>query len=168
MFDDAYLARGAKGGKEVARLLLAWLVLQYPGVQSFSLYLVGDFDRLFAKMDKSGVNIHPRTFLEFMHGLAQGVSGNVEFRTSQNTDKASVFSELMQQSTTNHGAQQILLGALFQDMKSILEERKREGSTERVALLETVERLTSTPEVGEFRKMSNNRIFRDRLYCAGM
>ena len=168
MFDDTYLVRGAQGGKEIAQILLAWLALQFPEVRSFSLYLIGDFDRLFVKMDQSWVNIHPGTFLEFTHGFAQAVSGNIEFRTSQNTDKASVFSELMQQSAAAHDDQQILLGALSQDVKLILEEEKREGSTERIALLETVERLAPTPEADEFRKTSNNRIFRDRLYCVGM
>ena len=168
MLQTSYNICNTQGDQEVARILLAWLALQFPEVRSFSLYLIGDFDHLFAKMDQSWVNIHPGTFLEFTHGFAQAVSGNVEFRTSQIMDKASVFLELMQQSVTDHEDQQILLGALSQDVKSILEEEKREGSTERIALLETVERLAPTPEVGEFRKISNNRIFRDRLYCAGM
>ena len=168
MFDDAYLVRGAQGGKEIAQILLAWLALQFPEVRSFSLYLIGDFDRLFAKMDKSLVNIRPEIFLAFTRGLAQAASGNIEFKTSQDTDKASVFSELMQQPATDPDEQQILLEALSQDLRSVFAEEKPEGKVERVALLETVERLEGAPGLDKFRKISNDRIFRDRLYFAGM
>ena len=58
------------------------------------------------------VNIHPQTFLEFARGLAQAVSGSVKFKTSQDSDEASVFSQLMQQPAANPNDQQIMLGAL--------------------------------------------------------
>lgn len=74
----------------------------------------------------------------------------------------------MQQPTASPNDQQIPLGALSQDLRSVLEEEKQEGNSERIALLETVERLTGAPGLDEFRRVSNNRIFRDRLYAAGM
>ena len=92
----------------------------------------------------------------------------MELQTNPDSDRALVFSQLIRQQSENFPDQPILLGALSQDVRSILEEEKREGSTERIALLETVERLTTTLKANEFRKISNKWIFRDRLYCAGM
>ena len=167
LFQETYVEKGFQGGQEIAQLLLAWLGLLFSNVQHFSLYLVGDFNRLFSKMDQSYVDIHPQTFLEFGRGLAEAVSGSVELQTNPDSDRALVFLQLVRQQSENSPDRPILLGALSQDVRSIVEEEKREGSTERIALLETVERLT-TAEANEFRKISNNRIFCDRLYCAGV
>lgn len=76
------MVSGYQGGQEVAQLLLPWLVSQFPEVRHFSLYLVGDSERLFGKMDQSFVNIHPQTFLEFGRGLAEAASGSVKLKTS--------------------------------------------------------------------------------------
>ena len=168
LFQETYVVKGFQEGKEMAQLLLAWLGSQFPSIQHFSLYLVGDFNRLFSKMDESNVNINPDTFLEIGRGLAEYVSGSVELQTDPESDKALVFSQLLKQQSGNSPDQPILLGALSQDMRAILEEEKQGGSSDRIVLLETVERLAITPEMEEFRKISNSRIFRDRLYCAGM
>ena len=78
LFQETYLVRGFQGGQKIAQLLLTWLGSLFPKVQHFSLYLVGDFNRLFGKMDESFVDIHPQTFLEFGSGLAEAASGSVE------------------------------------------------------------------------------------------
>ena len=70
-------------------------------------------------MNQFLINIHPQTFFEFARGLTQAVNGSVKFKTSQDLDKAFVFLQLVQQLAANPNDQQILLGALFQNLRSV-------------------------------------------------
>lgn len=166
LFHETYLMRGSSGGRELAQILLAWLAIQFPGILSFELYLAGDIDRLLTIMNRSWVGLPPSRLVEFMAGLAQSVNGGVEFKTGEDIDKASFFSRLLQDQAGGSEQQQVLLGASTRDLRSIFEEEeKRKESLGEIALLKTVESLEET-ELGEFQRISNNRIFRDQLYAA--
>lgn len=92
----------------------------------------------------------------------------MEFTKSQSSDKASLFSQPVQKQTGKPGEQQVLLGALSDHLRSVLgEEERQEGKLEKIALLETVERLEGMG-LDEFRQVSNTRVFRDWLCCARM
>ena len=86
------MARRFQGGQELARVLLAWLAAQFPEITSFSLYLIGDFDRLIGVMNHSWVNIPISQLMEFIQGLIEGARpGKVELTKSQSPNKASLF-----------------------------------------------------------------------------
>lgn len=116
-------------------------------------------------MDKSGVNIHPETLSEFAAGMSDRVRRQVQFSSRKRSDKGSVFSELVRQQTADENGRRILLGALSDDIRTVLQEENPQPGT--ITLLQTVESLESV-EFDLFQKVSNKRIFRDRLYCAGM
>lgn len=165
IFQERYMTAGFDGGQEIARLVLAWLASQFPEIRFFTIYLAGDFGRLFGKTDRSLVDIHLRTILEFADGFAQALQRQVEF-TSRSDDKSTLFSGLMRKYSTDPNCGKVLLGAFSEDVRAALE-KENQASHEKIALLETVESLE---EAGfdEFQKVSNKRIFRDRLNAAGI
>ena len=165
LFHDTYVDRGFQRGQEIGRLLLDWLVVQFPDVRSFSVYIIGDFSRLWSKKDKSGVNIHPEKLLEFAEGMSDTVRRQVQFTSQKKSDKGSLFSEMLRQQTADENGRKVLLGALSEDIRTVLKEEHPKPET--ITLLESVESLEST-DFDLFQKVSSKRIFRDRLYCAGM
>lgn len=87
-----------------------------------------------------------------MHGLAQAVSGNVKFKISKNIDKSSVFSKLVHQQTADENSQRVLLGALSDNIQTVLNKEKPQSET--FTLLQMVEFLELT-EFNLFQKVSN-------------
>ena len=84
----------------------------------------------------------------------------VQFTSGRGNDKGTLFSELLRQHSMDENGQKVLLEALSEDVRTVLEEEQ--PTPERITLLETVESLEKT-EFDDFRKVSNKRIFRDRL-----
>ena len=169
LFQETYMARKFQGGKELAQVLLAWLAAQFPDISSFSLYLIGDFDRLFGVMDHSGVDIPVSKLMEFVQGFIEGARlGKVELTKSESPNKTTLFTQHLSKQAENPEEQRILLGALSEDLELIFGENERqEGKVGRISLLEIVERLDGKG-LDDFRWVSNPRLFRDRLYCVGM
>ena len=159
------MIRGFSGGQEIAHLLLAWLGCLFPEVQFFSVYLVGEFGRVFDRMNESQVNIHRDTVLEFAQGLSQAVQGGLRF-TQQTDDKCILFSRLVQGYSTNPDDKIVLLGALSYDIRAVLG-GDNQTALEKIALLKTLEPLE---EMGfkDYQTVENRKIFRDRLYSTGM
>ena len=164
LFHESYMERGFEGGQETSQLLLNWSAAKFPEIRSFSVYIVGDFSRLWSKTDKSEVNIHQEILGEFAAGMADRVRRQVQFSSRKRGDKGSVFSELVRQQTADKNGRRVLLGALSDDIRTVLQENPQ---PETITLLQTVESLESV-EFDLFQKVSNKRIFRDRLCCAGM
>ena len=120
------------------KLLLAWLAVQFQGIHSFTLYLVGDFGRMFGRMNQALANISRKTVLEFADGFAQAAQRQVEFR-SRSKDKDTLFAELTRQHISDSKCGKILLGGLSEDLRSIFEKRNQ-ALPEKVAEL-TLDRI---------------------------
>lgn len=120
IFQERYMTGGFEGGREIARLLLAWLALQFPGVQYFSIYLVGDFSRLTDRMNEALVPVLPSAILDFLEGFSSSVQGKVEFTSGSHLDKATLFAEMLQQHSADPRCRQVLLGALSEGFRSVL------------------------------------------------
>lgn len=75
----------------MAQLLLAWLVIQFPEVLQFRLYLVGDFGRSVDRMSKSLVRISPEGIIASTDGFAEAVQRRVEFTSNRSGEKAASF-----------------------------------------------------------------------------
>ena len=99
LFQERYMTAGFKGGQEVAELFIEWLSLLFLKIEFFTVYLTGDFSRLFASMDESLVGISPWTIIEFTEGFAAAVGRKVEFVRGR-TDVGAMFSELTHKSTS--------------------------------------------------------------------
>ena len=72
---------------------------------------------------------------------------------------------MVRQQTTDENHRKVLLGALSDNIRTVLKEENPKPET--ITLLQTVESLESM-DFDLFQKVLNKRIFRDRLYCAGM
>ena len=116
-------------------------------------------------MDQSFGNIPPEKMLHFADGFAEAVQHQVQFTSQGRNDKGTLFAELFHKHTSDANCQRVLLAALSEDVRTVLEEEH--PTPEKITLLETAESLESI-EFDLFQKISNKRIFRDRLYCAGM